>query len=365
MEKLKTLVLALLIAVSISSAEAQFKDSLVTVQVQHDSTYTAVIRAVHDSTYTIKVPIPPAARNYASHYLNNINQWFFSNQGQDAMIAWLKSNGEGKAEPYGIDGKIGSTSNWKWIQRWNKQCAVNGILSFYVWSNANNVTGEFDRYQKAQTDPDCKFKGLKNEGEPYNNTISYNTWWLFSRQVYNYSRKNGIESEVYLGWHTQQSYDSIVVLYDAISIHSYISSLRMTQPVSLYGYTNTRCGMIAASMEKMYVTQPSKQMILDLLTSSELDFGGGYYKSNKGDFRLPLTTYLTGFNSGASAAIKKRIKIRSNVTFVSAESAKAKPIIGYPASAAMRMIPERRVRKMIGVDGNGNPKVNEVPVTIE
>jgi hypothetical protein len=304
------------------------------------------------------------AVNYASHYLNNINQWFFSNQGQDAMIAWLKSNGEGKAEPYGIDGKIGSTSNWKWIQRWNKHCAINGILSFYVWSDGNNVTGSFDKYQKAQTDPDCKFKGLKNEGEPYNNTISYTAWWKFSRQVHDYAKKNGLPSEVYIGWHSQQSYDSIVVLYDAISIHSYISSLRMTQSNSLYGYTNTRLGMIASSMERMYPTQPTKQMINDLLTSSELDFGGGYYKANNGDFRLPLTTYMTGFNSGASAAIKKRIKIRSNVTFVSAESAKYKPIIGMPASA-MRMIPEKRTRKMVGVDSNGNPKVNEIPVTVE
>ncbi|MBP8113813.1 MAG: hypothetical protein KAY50_00580 [Chitinophagaceae bacterium] len=326
----------------------QYKDSC------YDSAYkvlkTVTTTMLVDTTVKKCVQVPiPAAANYASHYLNGISGWFYTAQGQDAYIAWLKSNGEGKAEPYGIDGIIGSTSNYKWIARWNKQCAINGILSVYVWSNASNVTGEFDKFQKAQTDPQCKFVILKNEGEPYNNTISYEAWWKFGRIVLNYARANGLKTEVYLGWHTQQSYDSIVVLYDAISIHVYISSTRMTQPASMYGYTNTRLGMISASMEKMYPGQPTKKMTNDVLTSSEPSFGQQYYINNHGDFRAPLATYKSGFASGASTLIKKRIEIRSNVTFVSATSKVAKPIPGLPASA-MRMKPEVHMRKMVSAD---------------
>ncbi len=326
----------------------QYKDSCYDSSYKVLKTVTTTMLVDTTAKKCVQVPIPAAA-NYASHYLNGISGWFYTAQGQDAYIAWLKSNGEGKAEPYGIDGIIGSTSNYKWIARWNKQCAINGILSVYVWSNASNVTGEFDKFQKAQTDPQCKFVILKNEGEPYNNTISYEAWWKFGRIVLNYARANGLKTEVYLGWHTQQSYDSIVVLYDAISIHVYISSTRMTQPASMYGYTNTRLGMISASMEKMYPGQPTKKMTNDVLTSSEPSFGQQYYINNHGDFRAPLATYKSGFASGASTLIKKRIEIRSNVTFVSATSKVAKPIPGLPASA-MRMKPEVHMRKMVSAD---------------
>ena len=332
----------------VAKGQPQYRDSCYDSSYKVLKTVTTTMLVDTTAKKCVQVPIPAAA-NYASHYLNGISGWFYTAQGQDAYIAWLKSNGEGKAEPYGIDGIIGSTSNYKWIARWNKQCAINGILSVYVWSNASNVTGEFDKFQKAQTDPQCKFVILKNEGEPYNNTISYEAWWKFGRIVLNYARANNLKTEVYLGWHTQQSYDSIVVLYDAISIHVYISSTRMTQPASMYGYTNTRLGMISASMEKMYPGQPTKKMTNDVLTSSEPSFGQQYYINNHGDFRAPLATYKSGFASGASTLIKKRIEIRSNVTFVSATSKVAKPIPGLPASA-MRMKPEVHMRKMVSAD---------------
>lgn len=290
-------------------------------------------------------------KQIAAHYLNEVSLWLYTDAGRKAMVNWLKSNGDNRAYTYGMDDAIESTRNWAAIGAFNELCYNAGISSAFVWSNANSVTGAFDRFQKAQTNVKCKFKGLQNEGEPYNNLISYQAWWLYGRQVRNYVDKyNAANADklftgVYVGWHSPQSIDSIPRLYDYVSMHVYIPSNRMGNAGSEYGYTNSRMPLYVQAAIK----DGNTAFYFEIIFSSEKPFGYDYYIGIKGAWKKPYDVYLTGFNLLATPEIKRMMIPIGYVTFVSKESRKIKPIVGLPVSL-MRAIEEPRTRKRVTMD---------------
>lgn len=336
-----------LLIIGLAVCNAQTRDSLVTVSVSHDSTYTVRVTttAKHDSTYVVKVPvIVPTTTFLEKHYLNNISAWYYSANTQDAVIKWLIDNKQNVAEIYGVDGAITSTANWKWISRFNDICSAHNIQTSFIWSTSKSVTVDLDKFQKAQTRQSAKFDRVKNESEPYNNTVSYQLWWQYSREVFNWAVKNGLPSDVYIGWHTQQSYDSIRVLYHNIDAHIYLQSSAMSNPKSLYDYLGPRLEMISKTPGTFNFGP---------INSNETAFAYTYYNSIK-DFTVPATTFQAGFNQYASAKVKSQAKYVSHETFVSKYSWQIKPL---PVSSAARMaMREEPVRKVLYV----NPKTGKI-----
>lgn len=300
------------------SVLAQTKDT--TIRVVHDST----IKVQHDSTF--KIAVTPTQPDYiAAHYLNNIASWMYSASMQDAVIKWCLDNKQNAVEIYGVDGAITSTSNWKWISRFNDSCSAHNILTAFIWSKATSVTVDLDKFQKAQTRPTAKFDYVKNESEPYNNTVSYQLWWQYSRQVVNYAHANGMISAVYVGWHTQASYDSIRSgLYDQVDIHVYLQPSAMSNPASVYGYMGPRLVMLC--------NKPGN-FNFGMINSDETAFAYSYYATTK-DFESPVPTFKTGFNNGAPAKVKAQAKFTKHETFVASYSWQIKPL---PTSAVARM----------------------------
>ena len=326
-----------------------------TVHKVKEVTSIVVTQVPYDSTYKICDTIAPTNKIVQAHYLNSISGWFQSANNQDAVIKWLLSNGDNRVYIYSVDGYIGSSSWDKWIIRFNDSCSAHNIETYFVWSNAATVTGRFNTFQKAQTRVSAKFDGLMNEGEPYNNTISYTAWWAFSRTVCNYAKANNIPSGVYVGWHDQRSSDSIVVMYDFINLHIYIQSANMGNAVYEYNYSKSRCAMFANSC----VTMNRPYVNITTIFSDETAFAYNYYVANKLDCKAPYTAYVNGFNAtqtGATALIKQKIKPIGLTTFTSSYSMKIKPVSGLSTSLA-RMIEPPKVRKRVTADGLGQPIV--------
>ncbi len=334
-----------------------------TVHKTKSVTSVVVTQVPYDSTYrlcdTVRTPSIVKA-----HYMNSISGWFQSANNQDAIIKWLLSNGDNRVYIYSVDGYIGSSSWDKWIVRFNDSCSVHNIETYFVWSNAATVTGKFSTFQKAQLRPSAKFDGLMNEGEPYNNTISYTAWWTFSRTVCNYAKANNIPSGVYVGWHDQRSSDSIAVLYDFINLHIYIQPDKMGNSVFEYNYSKSRCAMFASSC----VTMSRPFINITTIFSDETAFAYNYYVGNKGDWTAPYTAYVNGFNAtqtGATALIKQKIKPIGYTTFTSSYSLKIKPASGLSTSLVARMMNQPKVRKRVTADGLGTPIViSEIDSTI-
>ena len=350
LNNLLTAFIAMLILLTVTfNVMGQTKDSTVC----KDSSFKYAVTVLRDSTVkvctTIQVPVQPSGIVQA-HYLNSISTWFLSANNQDAVIRWLLSNGDNRVYIYSVDGYIGSSTWNSWIVRFNDSCSAHNIQTYFVWSNAATVTGPFNTFQKAQTRSSAKFDGLMNEGEPYNNTISYAAWWAYGRTVRNYSKANNIPSGVYVGWHTQQSTDSMVVLYDFVNLHCYIQSANMGNPSYEYGYTKSRMAMFAQSCVTMNVPTYNATIIF----SDETAFAYTYYVANNLDLKAPYTAYVNGFNAttnGATTLIKQKIKPIGYTTFTSSYSMKIKPVQGL-STAMMRMIEQPHKRKMVNGDGS-------------
>ena len=303
---------------------------------------------------TFKVPI--VEQLVRAHYDNQISIWYFSASGQDAMIKWHLSNGDNRIYLYDVDGMIGNTANWKWIARFNDSCSAKNIETYFVWSNPTSVTVLLDKFTKAQIRPSAKFDGLKSELEPYNNTVSYILFWEYSRKVHKWAMENGVPSMCYIGWHTQQSYDSLVVLYDAIDLHVYVSSTNMLSSTWLYNYSKVRLGMIASPLERDHKTGYP----IGIIFSDETAFGFQYYVNNKCNLLAPYNTYTVGYyalTNGASALIKNTIKLIGFTTFTSSYTLKIKPL-PTPIFSFLRVANVPRPRKVLYV--NPETKLSEI-----
>lgn len=341
--------LLILLTIAFSSQGQTISCRDTTVHKVKEVTSIVVTQVPYDSTYKICDTITPTNRIIQAHYLNSISGWFQSANNQDAVIRWLLSNGDNRVYIYSVDGYIGSSSWDKWIIRFNDSCSAHNIETYFVWSNAATVTGKFNTFQKAQTRSSAKFDGLMNEGEPYNNTISYTAWWAFSRTVCNYAKANNIPNGVYVGWHDQRSSDSIVTMYDFINLHIYIQSANMGNAVYEYNYSKSRCAMFANSC----VTMNRPSINITTIFSDETVFAYTYYVGNKLDCKAPYTAYVNGFNAsqnGATALIKSKIKPIGYTTFTSSYSMKIKPVQGL-STAMMRMIEQPHKRKILMPNG--------------
>ena len=323
--------------------KAQTRDSVVC----HDSTF----KFSKDSTVRVcgivQVPVQPSGLIQA-HYLNSIGSWFSIPSSQDAMIKWLQSNGDNRVYIYGVDGMM-STTNYKNIARFNDSCSIHGIETYFVWSKPNSVTVDLDKFQKAQTKQSARFDGVMSELEPYNANPSYQLFWQYSRQVINYTRKNKLPSGVYVGWHTQQSTDSMVVLYDFVNLHCYIQPANMGNSTYEFNYTKSRVNMFANSCNTMKVANPFPTTII---FSDETAFAYNYYVTNKADFKAPYNAYVVGWNNlsnGASTLAKLKLKPSGYTTFTSSYSLKIKPIATMATARMATELPP--MRKILIPDG--------------
>ena len=352
------ILICLLIAMVMGSKGQTVTCRDTTVHLTKSVTSIVVTQVPYDSTYRVcDTIVPPTNKIVQAHYLNQISAWFQSATNQDAVIKWLLSNRDNRVYIYSVDGYIGSSAWDKWIVRFNDSCSAHNIETYFVWSNASTVTGKFNTFQKAQIRPSAKFDGLMNEGEPYNNTISYTAWWAYSRTVCNYAKANNIPSGVYVGWHDQRSSDSIVTMYDFINLHCYIQSANMGNATYEYNYTKSRWAMFAQSC----VTMNRASINGTIIFSDETGFAYTYYVNNKADFKAPYTAYVNGFNatnSGATALIKQKIKPVGYTTFTSSYSMKIKPVAGL-STAMMRMILTPPTKKLIVANGE---KVNVIEI---
>ena len=361
MKKLFTFLFLLL---SIGSL-AQTRDSIVCKDSTIKSKVAIITTTYADSpikvcsTYQVPV-IVDANRIIQAHYLNGLSAWFYNGTSQDNMIKWLLSNGDNRVYIYGIDGVL--TSNYSLAARFNDSCSAHNIETYFVWSRPTSVTTDLANFQKAQTKQSSKFDGVISELEPYNNTVSYTLFWSYSRSVYNYTKANGIQSGVYVGWHTQQSTDSIVTTYDFVNLHCYVQPVNMTSSTYLYGYTKSRMEMFASSVSRLL---PNKTFPVTIIFSDETAFAFSYYQSTKGNFALPFTTYSSGFNIGASAIVKSKLILKGSTTFVSSYSLQIKPL---PTNATMRMASMQKnvlggvSRKLLYVSEKDN-SINTIDIT--
>lgn len=337
-----------LLLIFVSAQGQQLRDS--SGKVSHDSSYMRLYtdKVSHDSIFRVPVPVITPLVN--AHYFNSIDSWFTTAAGQDAVIAWCGETGVNRAVLYSVDAMIGSSSNYKWISRFNDSCSAHNIQTGPAWSNPN-ICKDIDKFNLVYTKPSQRFDVIYSELEPYNNTVSYNLFCSYSRTVHIWALKNGVESVCYIGWEPQQYMDSIAVNYDAVAMHCYIASNRMGIAVYEYGYTNGRCGLLANSCITMRIGDAMK---LYPIFSTETGFGYDWYKGNGLNLKLAYDVWLTGFNnpvslSGASALIKSELKPSGFTTFTSSYSFKIKPVKGLPASA-MRVAMEIPKKKLLYVD---------------
>ena len=319
----------------------QTRDSIVKVSVTHDTSFVTTTKTTHDSTYVIKVQDNTNSMG-ETHYLNNISAWYYNATTQDQVIKWAIAVGSNRLEIYGVDGIISDQTKWKWISRFNDSCSAHNIQTSFIWSDPNTVTVGLDKFEKAQTRQQAKFDLIKNESEPYNNTVSYQLWWQQSRQVLNWCIKNNKLSGVYVGWHTQQSYDSIRVLYNWVDIHVYKQSAQMSDPKALYDYASGRLLMLCNTPGLFNY---------GIINSDETAFAYTYYVSINGDFKKPVSTYQQGFNTYASSKIKSQAKMVNHETFVSSYSWQIKPYTQLSQAARMAF-KEVQYRKVLFVDPN-------------
>ena len=339
----------LILLAIVFGSQGQTKDS--TYSICRTTKYAVTV--LRDTTTckdtTVQVPVQPSALVQA-HYLNSIGSWYWTGANQDAVIRWLLSNGDNRVYIYSVDGYIGSTSRYQMIARFNDSCSAHGIETYFVWSNPTTVTSGLDKFQKAQTRQSAKFDGVISELEPYQAGGSYTLFWSYSRQVKNWAAANNIPTGVYVGWHTQQSTDSMVVLYNFVNLHCYIQSKDMGNAVYEYNYTKSRMVMFANACVKMNVATYNSTIIF----SDETAFAYTYYVANKLDLKAPYTAYVNGFNAsqnGATALIKSKIKPIGYTTFTSSYSMKIKPVQGL-STAMMRMIEQPHKRKILMPNGS-------------
>jgi len=340
--------LAIAMFMGCSNLKAQTRDSV--GKVKHDTTY----KVEHDSIF--KVPVITQSSVIAAHYDNQISGWFLTASGQDAMIKWHLSNGDNRIYLYGIGGYLKDKTKWALIARFNDSCSAHGIKTGPAWSDPSQVTTDVDKFNKAQTKQSARFDLVIAELEPYNNILSYQLFWQYSRQVKTYCDANGLESIVYVGWHTQQSTDSMVVLYHMVNLHCYIQPDKMGTSYE-YSYTRVRMEMFAAAC----VTMKVSSFPVTIIFSDENAFAYNYYVSNKGDFKAPYTAYVTAFNSLATTAVKSKLKVVGYTTFTSSYSLKIKPAMGLNVST-MRMAQSEKLTKKLLYVNPDNMKAKTIEV---
>lgn len=334
-----------------------------TVHKTKSVTSVVVTQVPYDSTYKLCdtiIVVPPIPTQIQAHYDNNILAWYKSESGQDAMIRWHISNGDNRIYLYGVDGFIGSSTNDKWVTRFNDSCSAHGIQTAFVWSNPTSVTKDLERFTKLQTRQSAKFDLLISELEPYN-TNSYPTFWAYSRQVKVWADKNGVESWVYVGWHNQQSTDSMVVLYKGVNMHCYIQSVNMSSGSWQYGYLKSRLGMFAQSTVTMKVANPFQTTVL---YSDETAFAYTWFQANMLNQKLALSIFKQGYDLLAPSSVKSKINLMGTCLFTSSYSLRIKPAPSLPASA-LRMIEQPHKRKVLKTDvETGKSTIEEIDYVI-
>lgn len=270
-----------LLIIGLAVCNAQTRDSLVTVSVSHDSTYTVRVTttAKHDSTYVVKVPIQTTDSIWRGVYVTGLSSTASNAASQQKVIDGMNKYKFNSAHFYSIDG-ANDANLTAFFKRIRKETKVTDLAA--TASSANTFTGTRLTWNKNHPDS-ADYNTWNLEFEPWRAVANGSTVaidWAknvtYLQQMKAVGGVNNIKVTDYYGWWSDapmstQTPDTLVKYCDYLLLHDY-----RTAPD--FGYMKPRCDQDNAAAKKQGVIKT-----LRVIISAEPSFSQTWLKTHSPD----------------------------------------------------------------------------------
>lgn len=118
---------------------------------------------------------------------------------------------------------------------------------------------------------------LQPNGFSCNQSGAFSFYMRELKDIYNLAQQKGLETEVYLGWFSQDQINQILAYTDRVLLHAYVQS-----PENAFGYSRERLEMIE---------NYGKEIEVIGLFSAEMEFYRTWLDQNEYDYELAYTIY--------------------------------------------------------------------------
>ena len=262
-------------------------------------------------------------------YDNGVSGFITTNEKRQARANWVARQGFNQYACYGMSEYM--KTNPSWVADFITKLRANGIPDIgFIYSKSSSVTGTLDTYQRNQISETTKFSFIVSEIEQYNTglvTEFYNIIKITS----NYALVNNLTRCIYQGWPSQADMNKIVKYSDRMFLHAYGRyDLKADVGKWAFSYQSGRFNQIHKAIDLLTGDAGTTKYSVQTIFSTEnpdttkTQFGAKYFKRNT--WEEPYSLFIGGWNSAATAAMKRRITIAGSVLFVGGQAIKIKPV---------------------------------------
>ncbi len=254
--------------------------------------------------------------NVRGFYINEYSTITASSTERQTAASWLSGQGANLAAIYGATSDMTTTSGRAKVSDLVLRYRRSGVRSIgYPYGSSSGVLSNLNTYNRSVTDS-AKFDFVVSEIEPYN-TGDYAGFYKSLREVSNWTKANGLQSAVYMGWPSEAAWDSIARNASRVYLHCYRPSASMSGS-SQFGYCRTRLVTLAAKAKAI-----KKRVSVVIIYSCEPDFSYTYFQGNS--WWKPIEDFKAAWNTSATSDMKQWLSVDGTMIFVSRYAKEIKP----------------------------------------